>query len=115
MIESSWIEAMQEAIHEFEQLEVWELVPRPDKAMIINLKWIFKVKLDEYGGVLKIRLALADAEHTGCQDTRCNTSGSAQFLGEKLGSWTEHIAVRYHFIKEQVNNEVAELYFVKTD
>ncbi|GKB82983.1 retrovirus-related pol polyprotein from transposon TNT 1-94 [Tanacetum coccineum] len=53
MEESFWIEAMQEEIHEFERLEVWELVPRPDKAMIINLKWIFKVKLDEYGGVLK--------------------------------------------------------------
>ncbi|GKF59457.1 hypothetical protein Tco_0176243 [Tanacetum coccineum] len=51
MIESSWIEAMQEEIHEFERLEVWELVPRLDKFMI-NLKWIFKVKLDEYGGVL---------------------------------------------------------------
>ncbi|GKA37578.1 retrovirus-related pol polyprotein from transposon TNT 1-94 [Tanacetum coccineum] len=31
MIESSWIEAMQEEIHEFERLKVWELVPRPDK------------------------------------------------------------------------------------
>ncbi|GKC66947.1 retrotransposon protein, putative, ty1-copia subclass, partial [Tanacetum coccineum] len=53
MKESCWIEAMQEEIHEFERLEVWELVPRPDRAMIISLKWIFKVKLDEYGRVLK--------------------------------------------------------------
>ncbi|GKA13266.1 retrovirus-related pol polyprotein from transposon TNT 1-94 [Tanacetum coccineum] len=58
MIESSWIEAMQEEIHKFERLEVWELVPRPDKVMIINLKWIFKVKLDEYGGVLKNKARL---------------------------------------------------------
>ncbi|GJW80995.1 hypothetical protein Tco_0144970 [Tanacetum coccineum] len=28
---------------------------------------------------------------------------------------TKHIAVRYHFIKEKVENEVVELYFVKTD
>nr|GFB56950.1 hypothetical protein [Tanacetum cinerariifolium] len=48
MEESCWIEAMQEEIHEFERLEVWELVPRPDRAMIIRLKWIFKVKLDKY-------------------------------------------------------------------
>ncbi|GJW71071.1 hypothetical protein Tco_0127988 [Tanacetum coccineum] len=27
---------------------------------------------------------------------------------------TKHIAVRYHFIKEQVENEIVELYFVKT-
>nr|GEX58333.1 integrase, catalytic region, zinc finger, CCHC-type, peptidase aspartic, catalytic [Tanacetum cinerariifolium] len=45
-------------IHEFEWLEVWEFVPRPDRAMIINLKWIFKVKLDEYGGVLKSKAPL---------------------------------------------------------
>ncbi|GJU22789.1 integrase, catalytic region, zinc finger, CCHC-type containing protein [Tanacetum coccineum] len=30
-----------------------ELVPPPDCAMIIALKWIYKVKLDEYGDVLK--------------------------------------------------------------
>ncbi|GKC35680.1 retrovirus-related pol polyprotein from transposon TNT 1-94 [Tanacetum coccineum] len=58
MIESSWIEAMQEEIHKFDRLEVWELVPRPDKAMIISLKWIFKVKLDEYGDVLKNKAQL---------------------------------------------------------
>ncbi|GJU68654.1 hypothetical protein Tco_1254913 [Tanacetum coccineum] len=28
---------------------VWELVPRPDKVMVITLKWIYKVKLDELG------------------------------------------------------------------
>ncbi|GKB64820.1 retrovirus-related pol polyprotein from transposon TNT 1-94, partial [Tanacetum coccineum] len=42
MKESSWIEGMQKEIHEFEQFEVWELVPKPSKVMIINLKWIFK-------------------------------------------------------------------------
>nr|GFD28006.1 Gag-Pol polyprotein [Tanacetum cinerariifolium] len=28
--ESCWIEAMQEELHKFERLEVWELVPRPE-------------------------------------------------------------------------------------
>nr|GEX78949.1 retrovirus-related Pol polyprotein from transposon TNT 1-94 [Tanacetum cinerariifolium] len=58
MEESCWIEAMEEEIYKFERLEVWELVPRPGKAMIIILKWIFKVKLDEYGGVLKNKARL---------------------------------------------------------
>ncbi|GJU63238.1 retrovirus-related pol polyprotein from transposon TNT 1-94 [Tanacetum coccineum] len=53
MLESSWIEAMQEEIHEFERLQVWELVPCPNKVMLIKLKWIFKVKTNEFGGVLK--------------------------------------------------------------
>ncbi|GJT26702.1 copia protein [Tanacetum coccineum] len=102
----------------------------------------------------------ADADHTGCQDTRRSTSGSAQFLGDKLVSWSskkqkctaisstkteyialsgcyssvcdnksaialccnnvqhsraKHIDVRYHFIKEQVENEIMELYFVRNE
>ncbi|GJR12428.1 retrovirus-related pol polyprotein from transposon TNT 1-94 [Tanacetum coccineum] len=100
--------------------------------------------------------AYADADHAGCQDTRRSTSGSAQFLGDKLVSWSskkqkcttisdygfqfnkirlycdnksaialccnnvqhsraKHIDVRYHFIKEQLENEIVELYFVQTE
>ncbi|GJT10278.1 hypothetical protein Tco_0857320 [Tanacetum coccineum] len=32
--------------------------------------------------------AYADADHARCQDTRHSTSGSAQFLGDKLVSWS---------------------------
>ncbi|GJV74004.1 integrase, catalytic region, zinc finger, CCHC-type containing protein [Tanacetum coccineum] len=52
------IKAMQEELNEFEHLEVWELVPRPDKVMVITLKWIYKVKLDELGGILKNKARL---------------------------------------------------------
>nr|GEX38282.1 retrovirus-related Pol polyprotein from transposon TNT 1-94 [Tanacetum cinerariifolium] len=55
---SSTIEAMQEELNEFERLEVWELVPRLDKVMVITLKWIYKVKLDELGGILKNKARL---------------------------------------------------------
>nr|GFA28501.1 hypothetical protein [Tanacetum cinerariifolium] len=288
---------MQEELHEFERLEVWELVPRPDKVMVITLKWIYKVKLNELGGILKnktykealtqscwieamqeelnelerveggilknkarlvargylqdegidfeesfslisqsprgifinqSKYALeslkkygfescdpvdtpmvekskvdedkeekavdpshyhgsayrkartCDADHVGCQDTRRSTSGSVQFLGERLISWSskrqnsaaissteaeyialsgcctqilwmrsqlsdygfafnqipmycdnksaialccnnvqhsrsKYIDIRYHFIKEQVENGVIELYFVNTE
>nr|GFA89937.1 retrovirus-related Pol polyprotein from transposon TNT 1-94 [Tanacetum cinerariifolium] len=47
-----------EELNEFERLEVWELVPRPDKVMVITLKWIYKVKLDELGGILKNKVRL---------------------------------------------------------
>ncbi|GJX08816.1 retrovirus-related pol polyprotein from transposon TNT 1-94 [Tanacetum coccineum] len=56
--QACWIEAMQEELHEFERLEVWELVPPPDKAFVISLKWIYKVKLDELGGILKNKARL---------------------------------------------------------
>nr|GEY50968.1 hypothetical protein [Tanacetum cinerariifolium] len=32
--------------------------------------------------------AFADADHAGCQDTHQSTSGSVQFLGERLISWS---------------------------
>nr|GFA84467.1 hypothetical protein [Tanacetum cinerariifolium] len=38
LTQSCWIEAMQEELNEFKRLEVWELVPRPDKVMVITLK-----------------------------------------------------------------------------
>nr|GEV82044.1 retrovirus-related Pol polyprotein from transposon TNT 1-94 [Tanacetum cinerariifolium] len=32
--------------------------PSPNKAMVITLKWIYKVKLDELGGILKNKARL---------------------------------------------------------
>nr|GEU48062.1 retrovirus-related Pol polyprotein from transposon TNT 1-94 [Tanacetum cinerariifolium] len=51
-------QAIQEELNEFERIEVWELVPRPDKVMMSTLKWIYKVKLDELGGILKNKARL---------------------------------------------------------
>nr|GEY89947.1 retrovirus-related Pol polyprotein from transposon TNT 1-94 [Tanacetum cinerariifolium] len=72
--------------------------------------------------------AYADADHAGFQDTRRSTLGSAQFLRDKLvscaialccnnvqHSWSKHIDIRHHFIREQVENGVVELYFVMMD
>nr|GFB01777.1 retrovirus-related Pol polyprotein from transposon TNT 1-94 [Tanacetum cinerariifolium] len=58
LTQSCWIEAIQEELNEFERLEVWELIPRPDKVMVITLKWIYKVNLDELGGILKNKACL---------------------------------------------------------
>ncbi|GJX96299.1 retrovirus-related pol polyprotein from transposon TNT 1-94, partial [Tanacetum coccineum] len=58
LTQSCWIKAMQEELNEFERLEVWEIVPRPDKVMVITLKWIYKVKLDELRDILKNKARL---------------------------------------------------------
>ncbi|GJS02937.1 retrovirus-related pol polyprotein from transposon TNT 1-94 [Tanacetum coccineum] len=58
LTQSCWIEAMQEELNEFEHLEVRELVSRLDKVMVITLKWIYKVKPNELGGILKNKALL---------------------------------------------------------
>ncbi|GJU21035.1 retrovirus-related pol polyprotein from transposon TNT 1-94 [Tanacetum coccineum] len=45
--EDCWFQTMQDEIHEFDRLQVWELVPQPECVMIIALEWIYKVKLDD--------------------------------------------------------------------
>nr|GEX29779.1 retrovirus-related Pol polyprotein from transposon TNT 1-94 [Tanacetum cinerariifolium] len=47
MDDSAWIEAMQEELHQFNKLQVWELVDKPFGKMIIKLKWLWKNKKDE--------------------------------------------------------------------
>ncbi|GKE37443.1 retrovirus-related pol polyprotein from transposon TNT 1-94 [Tanacetum coccineum] len=41
--------------------------------------------------------AYADADHAGCQDTQRSTSGSAQFLGDKLILWMRSQLTDYGF------------------
>ncbi|GJS65302.1 hypothetical protein Tco_0679866, partial [Tanacetum coccineum] len=86
----------------------------------------------------------AYVDHAGCQDAHRSTSGSMQFLGDGLlidyglgfnkilmycdnksaialccnnvqHPRSKHIDIRFHFIKEHVENGVIELYFVNTE
>nr|GEW02423.1 copia protein [Tanacetum cinerariifolium] len=173
-----------------------------DSSDSVDTPMVDIIKLDEdlqgktidpthYGGTTNMGLwyskdtrialvAYADADHAGCHDTRRSTSGSTQFLGDRLVSWSlkkqkstaisstkaeyialsgccaqilwmisqlknyrfefnkiplycdnkcaialccnnvqhsrsKHIDFLYYFIKQQVKNGVAELYFVQTE
>ncbi|GJT14300.1 retrovirus-related pol polyprotein from transposon TNT 1-94 [Tanacetum coccineum] len=155
--------------------------------MLIKLKWIYKVKTDEFEGVLKnkarlvaqrfrqeegidfeesfasvarieaIRIFVANAAHKNMTifqmdvktaflngelkeevfvsqlerfvdqenyNTPCFrvidvvnkfTNASAQCCNNVQHSRAKHIDVRYHFINEQVENGIVELYFVWTE
>nr|GEZ25878.1 hypothetical protein [Tanacetum cinerariifolium] len=47
MADSAWIEAMQEELHQFDRLQVWEFVDKPFGKSIIRLKCLWKNKKDE--------------------------------------------------------------------
>ncbi|GKB36152.1 hypothetical protein Tco_0881094 [Tanacetum coccineum] len=47
MADSAWIEAMQDELHQFDRLQVWELIDKPFGKTVIKLKWLWKNKKDE--------------------------------------------------------------------
>ena len=47
-----WIMSMQAELNQFERNQVCELVPRPDRAIIIGTRWVFKNKKNDDGKVV---------------------------------------------------------------
>nr|GEU91068.1 putative reverse transcriptase domain-containing protein [Tanacetum cinerariifolium] len=58
MADSAWIEAMQEELHQFDRLQVWELVDKPFGKSIIKLKWLWKNKKDKDQTVIRNKARL---------------------------------------------------------
>nr|GEX24741.1 hypothetical protein [Tanacetum cinerariifolium] len=65
LTDPTWIESIQEELHQFIRLDVWELVPSPDGIKPLTLKWLFKNKHDEENTMEAIRIFLAYAAHKG--------------------------------------------------
>nr|GEV29327.1 hypothetical protein [Tanacetum cinerariifolium] len=109
LTQSSWIEAMQEELNEFERVEVWEPVPQPDKVMVITLKWIYKVKLDELGGILKNKARLAARGY--CQEERINFEESFALTVFLNGNLREEVYVSQPdgFVDQDNPNHVYKL------
>nr|GEX56469.1 retrovirus-related Pol polyprotein from transposon TNT 1-94 [Tanacetum cinerariifolium] len=53
MVDSAWIESMHEELHQFDRLDIWELVDRPLCKNIINMKWLWKNKRDEVNTIIQ--------------------------------------------------------------
>nr|GFB79906.1 Gag-Pol polyprotein [Tanacetum cinerariifolium] len=58
MDDSAWIEATQEELHQFNRLQVWELVDKPFGKTVIKLKWLWKNKKDEDQTVIRNKARL---------------------------------------------------------
>nr|GEV90056.1 hypothetical protein [Tanacetum cinerariifolium] len=56
--DSAPIDSMQEELHQFIRLDVWELVPSPDGIKPLTLKWLFKNKHDEENTVIRKKTRL---------------------------------------------------------
>nr|GFC99522.1 Gag-Pol polyprotein [Tanacetum cinerariifolium] len=58
MVDSAWIEGMQEELHQFDRHQVWELVEKPFGKTVIRLKWLWKNKKDEDQNVIRNKARL---------------------------------------------------------
>ncbi|GJS37285.1 retrovirus-related pol polyprotein from transposon TNT 1-94 [Tanacetum coccineum] len=65
MADHAWIKEMQEELHQFNRLKVWELVNKPFGKIVIKLKWLWKNKKDEDNTVIsnKVRLVAKGYTH----------------------------------------------------
>ena len=55
---SSWVQAMQDELEQFDRNKVMTLVECPENVVIIGMKWVFKNKTDENGTVIKNKARL---------------------------------------------------------
>ncbi|GJS77311.1 integrase, catalytic region, zinc finger, CCHC-type containing protein [Tanacetum coccineum] len=101
MADHSWIESMQDELNQFERLQVWELVPRPEGKNVIALKWLWKNKCDAENIVVRNK-------------NRLVAKGYKQLEGIDFEESFAHVAPLDRRI-QQVENGVVELYFVMTD
>ncbi|GJR26857.1 retrovirus-related pol polyprotein from transposon TNT 1-94 [Tanacetum coccineum] len=58
MADQAWIEAMQDELHQFDRLNIWELVDKPFRKTVIKLKWLCKNKKDEDNTVIRNKARL---------------------------------------------------------
>ncbi|GJX14550.1 retrovirus-related pol polyprotein from transposon TNT 1-94 [Tanacetum coccineum] len=86
--QNCWIESMQDELNQFERLQVWELVPRPEGKNVIALKWLWKNKCDAENIMVrnKSRLVAKGYKQEGGIDFgvigSCSSRRSAIFRGK---------------------------------
>lgn len=59
-----WTDSMHQELEQFERLDVWTLVPRPEGVKVIRTKWIHKNKIDEEGNVIRNKSRLVGQGYT---------------------------------------------------
>ncbi|GKA62319.1 retrovirus-related pol polyprotein from transposon TNT 1-94 [Tanacetum coccineum] len=92
MADHAWIEAMQEELHQFERLGVWELVDRPLCKNVINIKWLWKNKRDEENTVIHNKARLVAKGHSQAEGIDFEESFSPVARLEAVKIFVVHIA-----------------------
>ncbi|GJX50202.1 retrovirus-related pol polyprotein from transposon TNT 1-94 [Tanacetum coccineum] len=93
MVDFAWIEAMQEELHQFDRLQVWELIDKPFGKNVIKLKWLWKNKKEEDQTVIRNKARLvakgyAQEEGIDFEEYHC----SRLLVGKHRSDFAAHAA-----------------------
>nr|XP_016461275.1 PREDICTED: uncharacterized mitochondrial protein AtMg00810-like [Nicotiana tabacum] len=65
---SSWVQAMQDELDQFDMNQVWELVPKPANAIVLGTKYVFRNKLNENGKIYVDDIIFGSTNLLLCKD-----------------------------------------------
>ncbi|GJS91360.1 retrovirus-related pol polyprotein from transposon TNT 1-94 [Tanacetum coccineum] len=102
-----WRQAMKEEYDALMKNGMWSLVPRASTTNVIDVKWVYRLKRDKNGAIIRYKSrfvakgyrqqpgnpdtsleAFSDADWAGDSDNQRSTGGFAIYLGSNLISWT---------------------------
>jgi transposase InsO family protein len=117
--EANWRKAMAEEMRSIEENSTWELVDPPAGCRPIGLKWVFKVKRDEHGAIVKYKARLVargfvqregiDFEEVFAPVARMESVRLLLALAAANGWDVHHLDVKSAFL----NGDLAETVYVK--
>jgi hypothetical protein len=114
--EQSWIKAMREEMASIEQNDTWTLVSLPRGHKAIGLKWVFKLKRDEVGNIVKHKARLVakgyvqqpgvDFDEVFAPVARMESVRMLVAAAAQEGWFVHHMDVKSAFLNGELREEV---------
>lgn len=114
--EKAWRQAMQNELDSIEKNETWKLTQLPPGQKVIGLKWIYKLKRDAEGKIVKhmarlvakgyVQEKVIDFEELFAPVTRLETVRLLLALAAKNSCEVHHLDVKTAFLNGEISEEV---------
>jgi hypothetical protein len=114
--EQTWIKAMREEMASIEQNDTWTLVSLPQGHKPIGLKWVFKLKRDEAGKIVKHKARLVakgyvqqqgvDFDEVFAPVARMESIRMLLAVAAQGGWYVHHMDVKSAFLNGELKEEV---------
>jgi len=101
-----WLEAMKKEMESIEKNRTWELVKLPVGKKPIGLKWVYKLKKNTEGEVVKHKARLVAKGYVFAPVARLDTVRFFLALAANLGWRVHHLDVKFAFLHGDLEEEV---------